>query len=156
MQNARHCAMMSMQALNGGVIDNVDAAFRAVNRLNKLIQIWPSAPSDLHRLRDTTGKLHNLLNGYLRVQSDEGSIAGVDDDIRKLLDHDIAYTKRVLKRVEEFLDALDASNVTLERARFAAFVKTAWSAQIDTIANLQADIDNCCHQALLRLTTLTV
>lgn len=126
------------------IAELVDATYRLVNQLSGALRDWPAAPGELHGLRDTTGRLHNILNSALQTHQ---------RSVPSTLYQDFNYTARVLALLE---DIVEDSHGPVGAVESSVQLRRWWSMQRRSVVTLQADLDGCCHRIIETLMAMNV
>lgn len=147
-------AGMDNLSINQRILDIIDVSYNTINRLNQSLQDGVSVPSEVHRLRDTTGRLHNILTSILHAQVENVGSLGRTAPGKALLD-DLDLTRQVLRRLNLALDDVQTPAPRCSpvpgQTSYMTSMKARWSMQRHNILQLQADLDRCCHHILAKL-----
>lgn len=146
-------AMALTDTSNAELLRIADIAYRNVNRLNEVLRYWPSAPSEVCRLRDATAKLHDLLTSFGRAQRDEDNVSANSEHVNESLGVDVKFATSALSQLTKSLDFVCNSDVlqTLRQSKSTVRIKSRWSMRRDMISVLQGQLDESSRRLLARL-----
>lgn len=135
-----------------------DIAYQNVNRLNETLRYWPSAPSEVCRLRDATAKLHDLLNSFWRAKRDDNEFDLRTRSHLETLASDVKFAMTALGQLSRILDFICNPDVmdTLRHSKSTVRIKSRWSMRRETICVLQAQLDESSRRLLTSLVELNV
>lgn len=135
-----------------GALDaTVDAAYRAVMRLDGMLRDWPGAPSLLLRLQESTTRVHGLLVNVVHEQDNVGSPSS------QALSSDLEFTRSTLRRLEEgVLEGAQGREEGDARHGGGSPVSRVVWVQRSDVAEVQGALDECYQRLLVRLMALNV
>lgn len=150
---------MDSLRVNENVLDVINVAYDIINRLNNNLRDGASVPSEVHRLRDTTGRLYNILTSILHPHHEIVYSLSPTAPGKALID-DVELTRQVLRRLGLVLDDVQTANPQRSQApgrtSCVTSMKARWSIQRHNIVDLQAELDHCSHHILAKLMALNV